>query len=116
MNRTNAVGNDAVGNDTEERPSYAPGEQLPENRLKQSTSPSAGGGHAKSRSGNLLALFVTLLGIGLLAVLVIGCSGGSPAVLILLLGICGFMLLQYFVWGWWLGRFMARREDDRQRG
>jgi len=37
-------------------------------------------------------------------VLILGCSGGNPAILVLLLAIVGFLLLHYIVWGRSLSR------------
>ena len=96
----------------DESPPYAPGED--KSSVPQSVPPHPLGAPKKSFAGNLLAVVVALLGVGLLAVLLIGCSGGNPAVLILLLGFCGFLLLHYVVWGWWLGRTVARREAARE--
>jgi len=61
--------------------------------------------------GNFMAIFFAFLGVGLFGVLLFGCSGGNPAVLVLLLAIGGFMLLHYLVWGWWLGRAIVRKQD-----
>ncbi len=97
----------------DEPPPYAPGEDN-KSSAPQSVPPRPLGPPKRSFAGNLLAIVVALLGVGLLAVLLIGCSGGNPAVLILLLGFCGFVLLHYVVWGWWLGRTVARRETARK--
>ncbi len=91
-----------------ELPPHAPGEG--EGGFSQPVSPPAAR-HPRNSAGNYLAIFFAFLGIGLFAVLLFGCSGGNPAVLVLLLGIVGFMLLHYLVWGWWLGRAIVRKQD-----
>ncbi len=91
-----------------ELPPYAPGEG--ECGPSRAVSPPAAR-PPRTSVRNYLAIFLTLLGVGLFAVLLFGCSGGNPAVLVLLLGIGGFMLLHYLVWGWWLERVVMRKQE-----
>ena len=91
-----------------ELPPYAPGETGHDPSRPISPPPAR---RARTSFGNFMAIFLAFLGVGLFAILLFGCSGGNPAVLVLLLGIGGFMLLHYLVWGWWLGRAIVRKQD-----
>ena len=98
--------------DTEDHPPFAPHE-----KSKQ--------GHQGSSSGNRqkqnipyasgIAVAFSVLGLGLLALLILGCSGGNPVVLLLVLLLLGFLLFHYFTWGRWLNRKDSRSEDDVPR-
>ncbi len=94
--------------DDEDRPPLAPAEQSP------ARTP---GEHAVTvkknrRHSNGVAILVALLGLGVLVVLVIGCSGGHPAVLLLVGVVVGMLLLHYLTWGRLLSRNSARAEES----
>ena len=95
--------------DDEDRPPLAPAEQPPV------LAPP--GGHSVTaqknrRHSNWVAILVALLGLGVLVVLVIGCSGGHPAVLLLVGVVVGMLLLHYLTWGRLLNRNSARAEES----
>ena len=94
--------------DTEDHPSFAPEIDKP--------GPLPGKSAKRERAhqgkvGNGLAVMFALLGLGSLAVLIVGCSGGNPVILLLVLALGGFLFLHYIVWGRLLNR--AAEQDDR---
>ena len=63
-----------------------------------------------------------LVGLMLLSVILLICTGGNLVALIASFGIFAFAALHYVVWGWWLGRMIHDEEmqerphdDDRQQ-
>ena len=67
--------------DTEDHPSYAPEIDKPR---KSPLGQSAKGEREKQRrTSNGLAIMFAVLGLGSLAVLIVGCSGGNPIILLL---------------------------------
>ena len=95
--------------DDEDRPPLAPAEQPP-----VGTPPGEHAVAAKKnrRHSNGVAILVAFLGLGVLVVLVIGCSGGHPAVLLLVGVVVGMLLLHYLIWGRLLSRNSARAEES----
>ena len=69
---------------------------------------------APLRGGSLLPLLLALIVlsavIGVLSFLTLGFVG---VVLGLALLLAAFIALQYLIWGWWLGPWIARRESSR---
>jgi Flp pilus assembly protein TadB len=94
--------------DTEDHPSYAPEVKSLE---KPSFLATRDGSKKQHRLGNSLALLFALMGLGLVAVLIVGCSGGNPVVLLLILAMGGFLFLHYIVWGRLLSR-TGKRDND----
>ena len=94
--------------DTEDHPPFAPNVTSVERPVG---APSADSKKKQSRFGNGVAVLLALAGFGLLAVLIVGCSGGNPAILVLLLAMVGFLLLHYIVWGRSLSRSDVHTED-----
>ena len=94
--------------DAEDHPPYAPAEQSPADRVSP--------GHDEAKKdrgyGNGFAVAMALLGFGLLAMLIVGCSGGSPVVLLILGGVIGVLLLHYITWGRLLSRTDSSSDDD----
>ena len=78
------------------------------------TPPGENAGVAKKtrRHSNGVAILVAFLGLGVLVVVVIGCSGGHPAVLLLVGVVVGMLLLHYLTWGRLLSRNSARAEES----
>ena len=64
----------------------------------------------KQVSGNRLAIMFAVLGLGSLAVLIVGCSGGNPIILLLVLALGGFLFLHYIIWG----RLLSRNEEREE--
>jgi len=91
--------------DTEDHPSFPPDPRALANP------PDATRQKKRQRLGNSLAVLFALLGLGLLAVLIVGCSGGSPVILLLVLALGGFLCLHYIVWGRLLSRSEERDND-----
>ena len=91
--------------DTEDHPSFPPDPRALANP------PDATRQEKRQRLGNSLAILFALLGLGLLAVLIVGCSGGSPVILLLVLALGGFLCLHYIVWGRLLSRSEERDND-----
>lgn len=94
--------------DTEDHPPFAPNVTSVERPVD---APSSDSKKKQSRFGNSIGVLLALLGFGLLAVLILGCSGGNPTVLVLLLAMVGFLLLHYIVWGRSLSRSDVHTED-----
>lgn len=95
--------------DDEDHPPLAPAEHS-----SLGTPPGENAGVAKKnrRHSNRIAVLVAVLGLGALMVLVIGCSGGHPAVLLLVGVVVGMLLLHYLTWGRLLSRNSARAEES----
>ncbi|MBC20586.1 MAG: hypothetical protein CMJ74_10055 [Planctomycetaceae bacterium] len=99
---------DAQKMDTEDHPPYAPEIDMPRRPLGQSSK------SERKRQGKLsngLAVLFAVLGLGSLAVLIVGCSGGNPVILLLVLALGGFLFLHYIIWGRLLNR--TADQDDR---
>ena len=94
--------------DTEDHPSFPPD---PRALANPAGPPDATRQKKRQRLGNNLAILFALLGLGLLAVLIVGCSGGSPVILLLVLALGGFLCLHYIVWGRLLSRSEERDND-----
>ena len=94
--------------DTEDHPSFPPDSRALGNPAGP---PDANFQKKQRRLGNSFAVLFALLGLGLLAVLIVGCSGGSPVILLLVLALGGFLCLHYIVWGRLLSRSEARDND-----
>jgi fatty acid desaturase len=94
--------------DTEDHPPFAPNVTSVERPVD---SPRLDSKKKQSRFGTSMAVLLALAGFGLLAVLILGCSGGNPAILVLLLAMVGFLLLHYIVWGRSLSRSDVHTED-----
>ena len=95
--------------DTEDHPSFPPDSRVPGSPVGP---PDATLQKKQRRLGNSMAVLFALLGVGLLAVLIVGCSGGSPVILLLVLALGGFLFFHYIVWGRLLSR-SEERDNDR---
>ena len=95
--------------DDEDHPPLAPAEKSP---VGTPPGQHAGAANKNRLHSNRIAVSVALLGLGVLMVLVIGCSGGHPAVLLLVGVVVGVLLLHYLTWGRLLSRNSARAEDS----
>lgn len=94
--------------DAEDHPPYAPAEQSSVSRIP----PPSHDETKKNRGyGNGISIAMALLGLGLLTILVVGCSGGSPVVLLILGGVIGVLLLHYITWGRLLSRTDSSSDD-----
>ena len=94
--------------DTEDHPSYAPEVDKPR---RSPLGQSAKGEREKQRrTSNGLAIMFAVLGLGSLAVLIVGCSGGNPIILLLVLALGGFLFLHYIIWG----RLLSRNEEHEE--
>ena len=94
--------------DTEDHPSYAPEVEKPRRPLSGQSAKDER--EKQRRKSNGLAIMFAVLGLGSLAVLVVGCSGGNPVILLLVLALGGFLFLHYIIWGRLLNR-TAEHED-----
>ena len=94
--------------DTEDHPSYAPEVEKPRRPLSGQSAKEER--EKQRRKSNGLAIMFAVLGLGSLAVLVVGCSGGNPVILLLVLALGGFLFLHYIIWGRLLNR-TAEHED-----
>ena len=94
--------------DTEDHPSYAPEVEKPRRPLSGQSAKEER--EKQRRKSNGLAIMFAVLGLGSLAVLIVGCSGGNPVVLLLVLALGGFLFLHYIIWGRLLNR-TAEHED-----
>ena len=98
---------DTPETDNEDHPSFAPEIE------KLGPSPGEPAKRARAHQGkvgNGLAVMFALLGLGSLAVLIVGCSGGNPVVLLLVLALGGFLFMHYILWGRLLNR--AAEQDE----
>ena len=96
--------------DTEDHPSYAPEIDKPRRSpLGQSAKNQR---EKQRRASNGLAVMFAVIGLGSLAVLIVGCSGGNPVILLLVLALGGFLFLHYIIWG----RLLNRTADHEDRG
>jgi hypothetical protein len=48
-----------------------------------------------------------------LAVILLVCTAGNVAALLIAGGVFAFGAVHYLIWGWWLGGVIRRREQDR---
>jgi len=94
--------------DTEDHPSYAPEVEKPRRPLPGQSAKDER--EKQRRASNGLAIMFAVLGLGSLAVLIVGCSGGNPMILLLVLALGGFLFLHYIIWGRLLNR-TAEHED-----
>ncbi len=95
--------------DTEDHPSYAPEVEKPRRPLPGQSAKDER--EKQRRTSNGLAVMFAVLGLGSLAVLIVGCSGGNPVILLLVLALGGFLFLHYIIWGRLLNRTADREES-----
>ena len=59
-------------------------------------------------------MFVSIFGFGTLAALGVLTLGVMPQVVILGVAMLFFVGLNYLIWGWWLGKFLPKGEEDEK--
>ena len=106
---------------TDEPPSYAPGEtQEDSQRIRRPVMPARPQSQPRSSSPwrRFLSLLSALFGLGIVCVILVVCSFGNLAALVVAGGIFAFGAVHYLIWGWWLSKSIRDQvaEEDRQTG
>jgi hypothetical protein len=103
---------------SDEPPSFAPGENRDADQgvpaLPAALRRPQSATDAPARFANrLLSLLVAVVGVSALAVILLVCTAGNVAALLIAGGVFAFGAVHYLIWGWWLGGFIRRQEQDR---
>ena len=103
---------------TDEPPAFAPGEThkagkdvpalpaAPQRPLTATGSPS-------TPASRLVSLMIAVVGLSVLAAILLVCTIGNVAALLIAGGVFAFGAVHYLIWGWWLSRVIQQQERDR---
>ncbi len=101
----------------EEPPPFAPGEAAREDPPRPTMPvmpdrPPIPGDRRRSVARRLVSLVMAVLGLGVLGGILLVCTMGNVAALLVAGGVFAFGAVHYLLWGWWLSNSIHRQARE----